>query len=177
MLHGGEMGVSAILIAPPVNSNNEEPQMKITKMKSLILAFSTLVAIAPMAANADRHDEGRHDGGRHWGGDIREFHNRDLPRWRAGYWHHSVHDGRLGWWWVVGGLWYFYPQPVYPYPDAYTPPVVVIQQTPSAMPGASAPQAQSWYYCASAQSYYPYVPSCPEGWKMVPATPPGVPAQ
>ena len=151
--------------------------MKITKMKSWILAFSTLVAVVPMAANADRRDEGRHDGGRQWHGDIREFHTRDLPRWRAGYWHHGAHEGRLGWWWVVGGLWYFYPQPVYPYPDAYTPPVVVIQQTPPAVPGAPAPQAQNWYYCASANSYYPYVPTCPEGWKMVPATPPGVPAQ
>lgn len=156
--------------------------MKITKMKSGILALVTLVAIVPIAANADRHDEGRHDGvrhdgGRHWSGNMREFHIRDYPRWRAGRWHHSVHDGRLGWWWVVGGLWYFYPQPVYPYPDAYTPPTVLIQQTPSLAPDAPGPQAQNWYYCASAKSYYPYVSSCPEGWKMVPASPPGVPAQ
>ncbi len=151
--------------------------MKITRMKSLMLVFVALAAAAPMAAYADRHDEGRHAGGRHWNGDIREFHTRDFPRWRAGNWRHGAHEGRLGWWWVVGGLWYFYPQPVYPYPDAYTPPVVVIPQAPSAVPGAPAPQAQNWYYCTSAQSYYPYVSSCPEGWKMVPATPPGVPAQ
>jgi hypothetical protein len=128
-----------------------------------------------MAANADRHDEGRRDGDRHWQGDMREFHNRDLPRWRAGHWRNSVHDGRLGWWWVVGGLWYFYPRPVYPYPDAYTPPVVVVPQAPPAESVAPAPPLQNWYYCASAKSYYPYVSSCPEGWKMVPATPPGVP--
>ena len=191
--------------------------MKIAPMKSLILAFVTVVAVVPMAANADprdgsshdgsrndgsrhdgsrndgsrhdgsrndgarhdgsRNDGARHDGGRHWNGNIREFHTRDLPRWRAGYWHHGVHADRLGWWWVIGGLWYFYPQPVYPYPDPYTPPVVVIQQTPPAVSSTPAPQAQNWYYCASAKGYYPYVPSCPEGWEMVPATPPGVPAQ
>ncbi|HUW51053.1 MAG TPA: hypothetical protein VMV75_08570 [Sulfuricella sp.] len=152
--------------------------MKMIKTISLMLAFSTLAALAPLSANADRRDDGRHDEGRNWHGDIREFHNRDLPRWRAGHWHHGAHEGRLGWWWVVGGLWYFYPQPVYPYPDAYTPPVVVIQQPASpAAPGAPAAQAQYWYYCTSVKGYYPYVPSCPEGWKTVPATPPGVPVQ
>ena len=30
---------------------------------------------------------------------------------------------RFGWWRVVGGLWYWYPTPIYPYPDPYTPPV------------------------------------------------------
>lgn len=134
--------------------------MKIAKMKSLILVFVALAVAVPMAANADRH-EGRHDG----------------AHWRAGHWRHGAHDGRLGWWWVAGGLWYFYPRPVYPYPDAYAPPVAVIPQTPPPVPDASAPQAQNWYYCASAKAYYPYVSSCPEGWKMVPATPPGVPAQ
>jgi len=162
--------------------------MNITKKISWALAFSALMAAAPMSANADRHDDGRRDGGRHdhgrnWHGDIRVFHARDFPRWRAGHWRHGRHEGRLGWWWVVAGVWYFYPQPVYPYPDPYTPPVVVIQQTtppaqpPASGPGALSPQAQNWYYCESAKSYYPYVPSCPEGWKMVPATPPGVPAQ
>lgn len=161
--------------------------MKIAKMKSLMLVFFTLATLVPMAANADRgdgrrrdgvrHDGIRHDDGRRWHGDIRVFQNRDLPRWRAGNWHHGVHQGHLGWWWVVGGLWYLYPQPVYPYPDAYTPPVVVVQPPSPAMPGALAPQTQNWYYCTSARSYYPYVPSCPEGWKAVPATPPDVPDQ
>jgi hypothetical protein len=75
----------------------------------------------------------------------------------------------LGWWWVVAGTWYFYPWPVYPYPDPYTPPVIVTQ--PSAQPVAP-PPAQFWYFCTSSNSYYPYVSSCPDGWKAVPATPP-----
>jgi hypothetical protein len=159
----------SVWIAP----EHEESKMKIAKTTGLILAFSTLVVLAPPSANADRRDDGRHDGH----GDIRDFHNRDLPRWRAGNWHHGAHEGRLGWWWVVGGLWYFYPRPVYPYPDAYTPPVVVVPQTSQPVMPGPAPQAQNWYFCPSANGYYPYVPSCPEGWRMVPATPPGVPAQ
>ena len=27
-----------------------------------------------------------------------------------------MRDGRFGWWWDVDGAWYFYEQPVYPYP-------------------------------------------------------------
>jgi len=75
--------------------------------------------------------------------------------WRAGHWFHGEHLGRLGWWWVVGDGWYFYPAPLYPYPDPYIPPAVV----PSS--------ADHWYYCPSARAYYPYVTECPEGWKPV----------
>jgi hypothetical protein len=165
--------------------------MKIAKAIGLALALSSLVAVVPIAANADRggdrdrHGDGRgfhgddhgfHEDRHGFHGDIRVFHVHDFPRWRAGFWHHSFHDGRWGWWWVVGSMWYFYPYAVYPYPDPYTPPVVVVQQ---GTPPAQAPPApvQYWYYCESAKSYYPYVPSCPGGWKTVPATPQGAPAQ
>lgn len=116
-----------------------------------------------------------------WRGDIRYFERHDMPRWRGGAWRHARHEGRLGWWWVVGGLWYFYPQPVYPYPDPYMPSVVVTQSEPvESTPDivvAPATASQSWYYCESSQGYYPYTASCPEGWKTVPATPPEAPAQ
>jgi hypothetical protein len=56
------------------------------------------------------------------------------------------------------------------------PPVMVAPQAPVAvapqMTAPAQPPTQSWYYCASAKAYYPYVPSCPEGWKPVPAQPP-----
>jgi hypothetical protein len=32
--------------------------------------------------------------------------------WQGGRWHHEVHNGRDGWWWDVGGVWYYYPQPM-----------------------------------------------------------------
>jgi uncharacterized protein DUF6515 len=52
-------------------------------------------------------------------------------------------------------------------PPAQTPP----PQTP---PQHAAPPAGTWYYCDSSKAYYPYVNECQEGWKPVPATPPGV---
>ena len=118
--------------------------------------------------------------GRHWQGrEIHRFHERDMEIWRGGRWHHGRHDGRLGWWWIAAGIWYFYPSPVYPYPDPYTPPVTVINQQPPVVvapqapaPAQPQPPTQFWYYCDAAKGYYPYVPSCPEAWRPVPAQPP-----
>jgi hypothetical protein len=62
---------------------------------------------------------------------------------------------------------YWYPPPSY---YVYTPPPVVqesptyAQTTPAP---AQAPQAY-WYYCPSAEAYYPTAPSCPEPWVKVP---------
>lgn len=90
--------------------------------------------------------------------------------WNGGYWHRGWYGPRFGWWWVVGPSWYYYPAPVYPYPDPYIPPVIV--QTAPAKPGPA--PAQYWYYCAASKAYYPYVAECPGGWQPVPATPPAV---
>lgn len=74
--------------------------------------------------------------------------------WEGGRWRHESHNGRYGWWWDVGGVWYYYPQrvegpPVYisedyvddvpvayeaPPPAAYAPP----PPPEPADPGASA---------------------------------------
>ena len=32
--------------------------------------------------------------------------------WEGGRWRHEVHNGRPGWWWDVGGVWYYYPEPM-----------------------------------------------------------------
>ena len=136
------------------------------------LALVALIGAAtPGAAMAQHH-------GRGWHGDIRHFDHRDLHHWRSGRWHHGSHRGHLGWWWVAGGTWYSYAQPVYPYPDPYRPPVVVVEQVPAPVlipvPLQPAqPVPQFWYYCQAAGGYYPYVPNCPSGWTAVPATPQG----
>jgi hypothetical protein len=71
--------------------------------------------------------------------------------WDGGRWHHEVHNGRDGWWWDVGGVWYFYPQPI-DGPPAYisddfaddvvyddAPPVAAVDYPPPPPdPGASA---------------------------------------
>jgi len=135
-----------------------------------LLAVAAMLCSLP--ALADRHGEDRHWHGEedhHWHGDIARFHEHDWGLWRGGRWVHEIHDGRLGWWWVAGDSWYFYPAPVYPYPDPYEPPVTVAV-TPLAAPPA-APVPNSWYYCEGAKGYYPYVPTCPGGWKKVPANP------
>jgi hypothetical protein len=118
-----------------------------------------------------------------WRGDIRLFHRHDVALWRGGAWRHSWHNGHWGWWWVAAGSWYFYERPIYPYPDPYIPPTVVVAPTVVAPPAepmvvqpaatvAMAPTpAQYWYYCKSPQGYYPYVASCASGWSQVPATP------
>ena len=107
---------------------------------------------------------------RQWHGDIARFHERDWPLWRGGHWAHARHDGRLGWWWVAGGLWYFYPAPIYPYPNPWEPPTTVLVTPPETVVPA-APPTQYCYYCVASNTYYPYVPTCPSGWQQVPATP------
>ena len=37
--------------------------------------------------------------------------------WRDGHWHHTTRNGRDGWWWDVGGFWYFYPEQIEGPPD------------------------------------------------------------
>lgn len=133
--------------------------MKSLKHLFTFLALAVLGASAgPLVAQAEE---------RWHGGDMRHFHERDFPVWHGGQWFHGNHDGRAGWWWIVGGSWYFYPAPVYPYPDPYVPPVVVpVQPAP-----APVPTANYWYYCSNPAGYYPYVPSCATNWTPVPAQP------
>lgn len=93
----------------------------------------------------------------------------DISPWYGGRWVQTRHDGRVGWWWVVGTIWYFYPAPVYPYPDPYAPPETLTLPANTAPATAASPPVQYWYYCPSVNSYYPYVGACPEGWTKVPA--------
>jgi hypothetical protein len=100
------------------------------------------------------------------GEDLHVLHDHgdghDLDHWRRGRWANERHGGRLGWWWVVGDLWYLYPEPIYPYPEPYLPPDVVVPDTGT---------VQYWYYCADPPGYYPYVQECATDWQAVPAEP------
>jgi hypothetical protein len=136
--------------------------------KTILAAFVVLTSMAlnPVAANADWH--------RHTGIEFRFHHPEDYRHWHSGYWNHGWHDGRLGWWWVAAGSWYFFTRPVYPYPSADVPPVVVEPTvTYVTPPPAPAPVVASsyWYYCRPSNSYYPYVSSCSESWMQVAANP------
>jgi hypothetical protein len=80
-----------------------------------------------------------------------------------------------GVWWGPGPYWWYYPPPPY----VYAPPTVIVQEPPvytqqqiAPMAPPAPPQQQSyWYYCQSAQAYYPNTPSCPEAWIKVPPRP------
>src|SRR6185437_1417075 len=62
-------------------------------------------------------------------------------RWRGGYWYHGAWGPRVGWWWVVGPTWYYYAEPVYPYPPAEVAPVYFVDAGSPPPPTASSPSA------------------------------------
>ena len=142
-------------------------KLPISKFFTVAALFMLAVTIAPLTfAVADGHRGGGGHGEGHGGGGERH-------EWREGGWHNGWHDHREGWWWVTGGLWYPYPTAIYPYPEPYLPPVsyTVVQPAPPA-PVVVQPQPSVWYYCDRPAGYYPYIPSCPGGWRSVAATPP-----
>ena len=74
--------------------------------------------------------------------DVATFNERERAVWYGGRWRHERHFGRLGYWWEVNGVWYYYDQPFAGPPgfvsevefldDGYDPyaPVVVGQPAP-----------------------------------------------
>jgi len=109
--------------------------------------------VAPMA----------HVNGGFRGHDFAHFSASEHAMWSHGRWRHDWHHGHFGWWFVVDDSWFFYPEPVYPYPtyvgDYYD--------------GSYAPPGYGyWYYCRDPEGYYPYVRECNGSWEPVPAMPP-----
>ncbi len=89
--------------------------------------------------------------------------------WRG---HHGVRGrafigiGPSFWWGPPYPYWWYYPPPYYAYP----PPPIIVQEPPVyVQPLPPAPPQAYWYYCSSAQAYYPSVQTCPEVWiKILP---------
>lgn len=123
-------------------------------LAALVLSFTILGGTIAHSANAFEY----------WG--------------RGGRWVHDRHDGRLGWWWIVGPSWYYYPRPY----AVTAPQTVIIQQPIQAQPQQvvieqGAPQAAApspvLYYCKSTETYYPDTMTCPGGWStQIAGTPP-----
>jgi len=156
------------------------------KQWAVAIVMSTALSSPMLAEDFHRYEFHEHD--------VHRFHRHDLEIWRGGLWHQDWHNGRYGWWWVVGSIWYFYERPVYPYPlvvSEFAYPEVVVAPPPPAVPppppvqAAPPAAAQSsgattdvYYYCKKPKGYYPYVQKCTVDWKLVPTTPPsgrGVP--
>jgi hypothetical protein len=142
-------------------------------MRTSLACLISLAAIAVVAANAPsaraRHGGGGADGQEDFHGkDYDHFSHSERGVWRGGRWDHSWHDGRFAWWWIAGGGWYNYPQPIYPFPT-YVPPTTVIHQALPAPHGL--PPSQFWYFCDNPQGYFPYVAACNGRWREVGAAP------
>lgn len=103
------------------------------------------------------HDLGLFNG-RHFG----QFGSADRDAWRGGAWRHESHNGHLGWWWVTGGLWFFYPAPIYPYPDYVGPDYYYDYY------GSYPTPSYYWYYCEDPPGYYPDVQQCNVEWEPAP---------
>jgi hypothetical protein len=64
--------------------------------------------------------------------------------WGGGQWRHEMHNGRVGWWWDVGGVWYFYPQQM-DGPPTYVSDVEVMDDAYADGPDDGPPQGAVGY--------------------------------
>ena len=132
-------------------------------MLAVLLGISTLPGYADRGRLGDKghgyksHGHRSHGHRSHW---HRGHRHRDHG-FRHGFRGPRVRVG-IG----LGTFWgpYWGEGPDWPhdvYPPVVAPPPVVVQPSP-----------HYWYYCDSAQAYYPYVPQCPAGWRPVTPPPP-----
>jgi hypothetical protein len=152
--------------------------MNSEKLKRIVILGMVLATASLSLPVIAQSHSGGHSGGQ----------DRGAARAGGGF-HGGGRHGDGGWhrggpaWWGVGlglGLgWELSPfdDPYYPYPGyAYPPPPAIVEQPAAPIDaGPPTPQQSNWYYCDSAKAYYPYVKECPEGWRTVPAAPPGPP--
>lgn len=106
-----------------------------------------------------------HDLGVFNGRDFAHFSPQDRSLWQGGAWRHVMHNGYLGWWWVIGDSWFYYPAPIYPYP-LYVGPEYYYDYY-SYYPAPS----YYWYHCEDPLGYYPNVQMCNVPWEAVPPAP------
>jgi hypothetical protein len=133
------------------------------RIKKFLVALALgVLALLPVAAEAQHHGGGYYRPGHYYGyGPSPRFYGR---AWYGGHWYHGWYGGRPGWWWLVGGTWYLYPDYVYPYPDPYAVPLVAIPAPPPSAAGSP-----YWYWCSNPTGYYPYVSQCSQPWQAVAA--------
>ena len=134
-------------------------------MVVLLAALLSVPALAGRGSSGGRsggfgHSGARFSGGRHFvpGGHFVPG-SHFIPGGR--FVHHRHVAVFLG----VGIPFYaYYPAPLpyyYDYAPGYYPPPAAIPEQPG-----------YWYFCRSANAYYPYVQQCPEGWQPVVPQPP-----
>ncbi len=134
-------------------------------MVVLLAALLSVPALAARGSSGGRSGGFGHSGAHFSGG--RHF----VPGGHFGPGGHFVPGGhffgprRVGVFLGVGIPFYaYYPPPLpyyYDYAPGYYPPPAAIPEQPG-----------YWYFCRSANAYYPYVQQCPEGWQPVVPQPP-----
>lgn len=65
--------------------------------------------------------------------------------WNQGRWHRETHNGRYGWWWDVGGIWYFYPDAIEG-PPAYVSDIESDEEADAAPTPSPQEPRQTFYY-------------------------------
>ncbi len=142
-----------------------------TPMRQILLAGAAVLSLSltPQLASAEEHFTHHEFHER----DVGRFRGHDLEVWRGGHWLHEWRNGRFGWWWFAGGVWYFYDTPVYPYPAVVSDVTYIEPMT--APPPPAAGGAATYYYCDNPAGYYPYVATCNQPFRPVPAAPPPPP--
>ena len=124
--------------------------------------------------------------------DVRHFTDRERERWREGRWRHAWHDGHPGWWYAVGPHWYYYQEPVLPYPFEVAPVIVeervIVQEQTTSAPRPNDPPGETRsgpadpapplrarpnvvYHCGNPEGFYPGLSACSAGWEEVAAGP------
>jgi Ni/Co efflux regulator RcnB len=97
-------------------------------------------------------------------------HSYVVDNWRA----HRLHAPPRGHHWVgIGADYLLVAIATGIIVDVLSSPRVVVVPAPSAGPSEPPAAGVFYYYCDSARAYYPYVLQCPEGWRVLPSTPPG----
>jgi len=130
------------------------------------VSFLAMLLLGLAALPSEPHAGGGGGWGGHAGGS-----GGQASGWSGHSGHHGHHHGAVvvgvgSWWWGPG--WWGYPY-WYPYPYGYYPPYypTVVDEPVDYIQSPPQPTAY-WYYCLSAQAYYPQTPSCAEPWIQVP---------
>ena len=118
------------------------------------------------------HHEFHHFGAHDW----HHMSAYDRRMWRGGRWRHEWYNGQYGYWWFVGGAWYFYGAvaPVSLYPEVVVEPTIIAEPTPTVQVVTPTPrivvqpQVKMKYYCSDPPGYAPYVQNCNSAWQSVP---------
>jgi hypothetical protein len=140
----------------------------------LVVALASVLVVAPLSAFAQREPGPQgarstphrgvrlapHRGARlaptrlhahNFGGRV--YHGQ--LAWRHGRWHHETRNGRYGWWWGVGGVWYFYPEQIEG-PPAYVSDIDVVEEASADPAPPPREPHHAFYYRAGYFKGVPY---------------------